>query len=353
MRPIADVRKWDRRSELATRNPRDRLMMPMPNRPRLPPLFSLFHLDSLEPLESNTAVKTEDPGMHTQSSDDSDPYAADARALTEAQRVLSVARSTPQIPITSAEVAENQANALRAEISALKQSLAQERVHIDDLRAVADTAIKEMKSTLQKMQTLNEMHKREIMEKMNASQRSMAEEYELLMIKQQFLALEWDRGGLDDRISIAQNLHQMIQLVQTSPFPVAAETAVLVPAGPKLTIPADPMKHARTESDPPPTPTKEHPQNASERRVPRPPIRNSQRSPTASDPTLLQLSRHARRKLHSRPTPIPSLAQDFSSLLASTSHVHSDTRPKRSALGAHRTNLFAICSRFHGPPSPG
>jgi galactokinase len=140
--------------------------------------------------------------MHTQSSDDSDPYAADARALTEAQRVLSVARSTPQIPITSAEVAENQANALRAEISALKQSLAQERVHIDDLRAVADTAIKEMKSTLQKMQTLNEMHKREIMEKMNASQRSMAEEYELLMIKQQFLALEWDRGRLKAEKSV-------------------------------------------------------------------------------------------------------------------------------------------------------
>jgi galactokinase len=140
--------------------------------------------------------------MHTQSSDDSDPYAADARALTEAQRVLSVARSTPQVPITSAEVAENQANALRAEISALKQSLAQERVHIDDLRAVADTAIKEMKSTLQKMQTLNEMHKREIMEKMNASQRSMAEEYELLMIKQQFLALEWDRGRLKAEKSV-------------------------------------------------------------------------------------------------------------------------------------------------------
>jgi hypothetical protein len=61
--------------------------------------------------------------MHTQTSDDSDPYAADARALTEAQRVLSVARSTPHIPMISVEMVENQANALRAEISALKNHL--------------------------------------------------------------------------------------------------------------------------------------------------------------------------------------------------------------------------------------
>jgi hypothetical protein len=40
------------------------------------------------------------------------------------------------------------------------------------------------------MQTLKEMHKREIAEKMSALQRSEAEEHELLMIKQQFLALE-------------------------------------------------------------------------------------------------------------------------------------------------------------------
>ncbi|KAJ7789359.1 hypothetical protein B0H13DRAFT_1936441 [Mycena leptocephala] len=81
--------------------------------------------DVKEALESNTAVKTvtEDPGMHTQTSDDSDPYAADARALTEAQRVLSVAHSTPQIPMISVEMVENQANAHRAEISALKNHL--------------------------------------------------------------------------------------------------------------------------------------------------------------------------------------------------------------------------------------
>jgi hypothetical protein len=40
-----------------------------------------------------------------------------------------------------------------------------------------------MKSALQEMQTLNETHKREITDKMNALQGSIAEEYELLMIK--------------------------------------------------------------------------------------------------------------------------------------------------------------------------
>jgi hypothetical protein len=41
------------------------------------------------------------------------------------------------------------------------------------------------------------------------------------------------KAVLDDRKSIPQNLHRMIQLVQRNLFPVAAETATLVPAGPK------------------------------------------------------------------------------------------------------------------------
>jgi hypothetical protein len=92
----------------------------------------------------------------------------------------------------------------------------------------------------------------------------MAEEHELLMIKQQFLALEWDRDRLkaeksvfdkerdraqkavlDHRKSIAQNFHRMIQPVQTNPSPVAAENATLFPAGPKTPTPGESVEQVQ------------------------------------------------------------------------------------------------------------
>jgi hypothetical protein len=97
-----------------------------------------------------------------------DPYAAAARALAEAQRVLSVARSVPQAPMISVEEAEKQANKLKAEIATLTESLAQERARTVALQAVADAANEEKDAAHRardvvelEMQVLRETHARE------------------------------------------------------------------------------------------------------------------------------------------------------------------------------------------------
>ncbi|KAF8170684.1 hypothetical protein K438DRAFT_1982549 [Mycena galopus ATCC 62051] len=74
------------------------------------------------------AIATADPG---------DPYAAAARALSEAQRALSAARSAPQTPMISVEEADKQANELKAEIATLTKSFAQEQARTNALQVAA------------------------------------------------------------------------------------------------------------------------------------------------------------------------------------------------------------------------
>ncbi|KAJ7121392.1 hypothetical protein C8R44DRAFT_876798 [Mycena epipterygia] len=144
-------------------------------------------------------------------------------------------------------VAEKQADALRAEITALKESSAQARAAMDALREVADNLSKERDLARSNFDAeareMAEAHARECAElraQVETLQGSTATKREALKIGREALivdraAFEADKASAqralhDDRKSIAQNLHRMIQIIQPNPFSVGAGPASLIGA---------------------------------------------------------------------------------------------------------------------------
>ncbi|KAJ6458346.1 hypothetical protein C8R47DRAFT_1081733 [Mycena vitilis] len=147
-----------------------------------------------------------------------DPYAAAARALEEAQRAFTSALATPMVPVYVAQE-------LRDEITALKIAAEKDRTTIAGLGKAADEAAKG--------------HKAELERKTNAFRRILAKEKELRAaavtereaIKTQCAALEAENQALlEERKSLTLSLQGMIQTMQREPVPVPVKPTGLIPA---------------------------------------------------------------------------------------------------------------------------
>ncbi|KAJ7429255.1 hypothetical protein FB451DRAFT_1200866 [Mycena latifolia] len=227
------------------------------------------------PSDSQPRLKLADPAIYSDPGTP-DPYAEAARALEQAQRVLSAARATPKPPTMPIAVTEKQFDVLRAEITALKASNEQNGVTIDSLRKqvedvsrARDTAQAYSHATSREMDSMKEAHAGELRDlhaqlealhgQLDALHSSNAGGREAIKkerdtLKTDLERLETDRSTfeaeraatqksfLDNRTYIAHCLQYLLQIIQLNELPSTAQpipvSAASIPSPPETPITA-------------------------------------------------------------------------------------------------------------------
>ncbi|KAK6992945.1 hypothetical protein R3P38DRAFT_2801294 [Favolaschia claudopus] len=239
-------------------------------------------------VEKTLSMKTEEPkNIKIGSPDvlpDDDAYATAARALAEAQRALTVARSAPQIPMISMEEADKAAAEFKAQISHLTRAFNQERERAEAIRKsladairLRDSANASRDTAQQGVECLKKAHEKEmtdLREALAALKTAHLEEIRVLR-EQLEVALkvrnmdsrtaEWDRlHAQKEAIAHAANifvgLQRMVGLFQPRPSG-AGSTALSAPRAAPTPLPgarplppvneplATPTKRARSEEN--------------------------------------------------------------------------------------------------------
>jgi hypothetical protein len=141
-------------------------------------------------------------------------YVAAAQALEQAQRAFSAALATPEPPIIPVAEVE----ALRAEITALREAADRDRATIDNLWKDAEESCRSLNALRAQKDAALELERT-----------ALAKENELLATQRTAFEAE-KKAMVEERKSIAQGLHRMIQIIQPNPFPTPAQLATVVPA---------------------------------------------------------------------------------------------------------------------------
>ncbi|KAJ7503607.1 hypothetical protein B0H11DRAFT_2355193 [Mycena galericulata] len=185
-----------------------------------------------------TIVKTE---HQDDNPTESDPYAAAAAALEQAQRALSTARGQPLIATIPVAEAEQQLNELRSRIVALEDDVDRYRRACVTLSGAAkerDDAWTEVESKVREMADLKQSHEKDraelaasVKEEREGLQRErddLTKERERLDAER--VALEAEKKTiLEIRTFVAQKLQSMDQLAQPNPLPQAPEPQAATP----------------------------------------------------------------------------------------------------------------------------
>ncbi|KAK6992966.1 hypothetical protein R3P38DRAFT_3288688 [Favolaschia claudopus] len=211
---------------------------------------------------------------------DDDPYAIAARALAEAQRAFTVARSTPQIPMISVDEADKAAAEFKMQIDHLTEELKQERESAEAIRKaladairLRDSANASRDTAQQGVECLKKAHEKqmiEMREALAALKTAQVEEIRVLReaveaaLKARNVDLrtaEWDRmqaqkEAIAHAANIFAGLQRMVGLFH--PRPSGAASTALIGAAPTPLPGADTLppvnepsaiatKRARTE----------------------------------------------------------------------------------------------------------
>ncbi|KAJ7431370.1 hypothetical protein B0H11DRAFT_2385972 [Mycena galericulata] len=185
-----------------------------------------------------TIVKTESQG---DTPTESDPYAAAAAALEQAQRALSTARGQPLIATIPVAEAEQQLDDLRSRIVELEDDVDRYRRSLENLSGAVkerDDARTKVESKVREMADLKQSHEKDraelaasIKEEREGLQRErddLTKEHERLDADR--VALEAEKKTiLEIRTFIAQKLQSMDQLALPNPVPQAPEPQAATP----------------------------------------------------------------------------------------------------------------------------
>ncbi|KAJ7459575.1 hypothetical protein B0H11DRAFT_2242389 [Mycena galericulata] len=188
-------------------------------------------------------VKNEAPGdTLTQS----DPYAAAAAALEQAQRALSTARAQPLVATIPVAEAEEQLNKLRARISELEGDVDRYRRASKNLAEERDSARTEVEGKVRELAAMKEREREEIAASLKEERERLQKERDKMA--QDRVALDAEKKALlEIRTLIAQKLENIDQPVNPDPLDPAPqpqnvtpmpETSVAVRPKPAASLPS-------------------------------------------------------------------------------------------------------------------